>query len=50
MDYLLHEFQSKKVGLVGDASPLSKKVGDAVLPRPLATTPVCIAITRAITL
>jgi len=23
----LHEFQSKKVGGVGDASPLSKKVG-----------------------
>jgi len=36
----LHEFQSKKVEGVGDASPLSKKVRDAVPPRPRPTTPV----------
>ena len=36
----MREFQSKKVGGVGDASPVEKKWGDAVPPRPCPTTPL----------
>jgi len=38
----LHELQSEKVGGVGDASPLSKKVGErrSPPPRPRPTTPL----------
>ena len=48
MDELLHEFQSKKVEGMGDASPLSKKVGGSGPPAsPPHYTPVTKLSTRA---